>query len=322
MLASRERILITGAAGFAGSHLVELLADSNIDAWTRSAPPAALETRAQWTRVDLLDRRAVREAVARTRPTIVYHLAGSPHVAASWQNVVEPLERNVIATHHLLDALRLNQQRCRVLISGSATIYASSSDAISEDGRIAPVSPYALSKFAQERLALRSLVEDGLEVVATRSFNHTGPRQMPAFVAPSMARQIALIERGTGEPVLRVGNLDARRDFTDVRDVVRAYVALVAKGTPGTIYNVASGTAYSIEEVLTCLLAKSSRAIRVEQDPGRMRPHDMPLLLGNVARLRATTGWAPTISFDQMLGDLLDYWRQAPVDVPVTRGRS
>lgn len=307
-----ERILVTGAAGFAGSHLVHhLAATRDVTAWARSTPPSEVAELATWQRVDLMDRAAVREAIAAVRPGLVFHCAGSPHVAASWQDSATPLASNVIGTHHLLDALHAEGVRARVLITGSATVYAPSDTPIGEDDRVNPVSPYALSKFAQERLGLRAVDEDGLEVIITRSFNHTGPRQTAAFVAPSMARQIALIERGALDPVIRVGNLDARRDLTDVRDVVRAYDLLARAGAPGRVYNVASGSARSMREILDGLLARASRPITVEVDPARLRPHDTPVLVGDSRRLREATGWRPDISFDRMLDDLLDWWRGA-----------
>jgi len=303
------RVLVTGASGFAGSHLVERLAGSaDVHAWTHSSAPPNLRGQAIWRQVELMDRAQVRAAIADARPSAVYHCAGSPHVAASWQDTATPLAHNVIGTHHLLDALRRNGQPCRVLITGSAAVYAASPSPIGEDHPVAPVSPYALSKFAQERLGLRSIEEDGVEVVTTRSFNHTGARQTPAFAAPSMARQIAIIERGA-EPQLSVGNLEAVRDFTDVRDVVDAYVALMEEGASGDVYNVASGHGRSMREILEALLARASVKIRVHTDAARMRPHDIPTSIGNASKLQRTTGWRPRISFEQMLDDLLDYWR-------------
>ncbi len=256
-----------------------------------------------------MDRLAVHDAIAELQPTLVYHCAGSPHVAASWLDTATPLAHNVIGTHHLLDAIRRTGRECRVLIPGSATVYAPASFPIDELHPVAPASPYALSKFAQEQLGLRALAEDGIAVIATRSFNHTGARQSPDFVAPSIARQIALIEQGTLAGVLKVGNLDAKRDFTDVRDVVEAYVALMQHGLSETIYNVASGVAWSMREILDALIARATVSIRVDTDPERIRPHDTPLLIGNASRLRATTGWTPKITFDQMIDDLLEYWR-------------
>jgi GDP-4-dehydro-6-deoxy-D-mannose reductase len=302
-------VLVTGAGGFAGSHLVEYLLASPKQ--HRGEGGSASHRVVAWTRqtIDLLDRAGVRAAIAELRPTQVYHCAGVPHVAESWRDTAQPLEGNVLATEHLLDAVRRAEIRCRVLIPGSAAVYAASSEPISEADAIAPTSPYAISKLAQEQLALRAIQEDALDVVVTRSFNHTGPRQTPAFVAPSMARQIALIERGQLEPVIRVGNLEARRDLTDVRDVVRAYVALMQSGATGVVYNVASGIARSIHSVLDALVSRSRVPVRIEVDPQRLRPSDVPVMVGNCSRLMAATGWQPAISFDQTLDDLLNYWR-------------
>jgi GDP-4-dehydro-6-deoxy-D-mannose reductase len=303
-------VLVTGASGFAGSHLVEHLAlEHDLVAWTRSAPPTVVASLGRWQTVDLLDRNRVRAAIADLRPSAIYHCAGMPHVAQSWHDTTLALEGNVLATEHLLDAVRRAGLSCRVLITGSAAIYAPSAEPITESHPIAPASPYALSKLAQEQLALRAVQEDGIDVVIARAFNHTGPRQTPAFVAPSIARQVAMIERGRLEPVIRVGNLDARRDLADVRDVIRAYVAIMRSGTRGTIYNVASGVARSIRSILDALVARARVPVRIETDPDRMRANDIPVLVGDFSRLAHATAWRPTVTFDQMLDDLLGYWR-------------
>ncbi len=303
-------VLITGASGFAGGHLVERLAGSGrIVGWTRSAPGAELAGLAEWQVVDLLDRDRVRHSIASLRPATVFHLAGAPQVAESWRDTTKPLAGNVLASAHLLDAIRRADLRCRVLVTGSAVVYAPSDAPIAEDAPLAPANPYALSKLAQEQLAMRAYADDGLDVVTVRAFNHTGPRQSPAFVAPSMARQIALIERGLADPVIRVGNLDARRDFTDVRDVVRAYVAVMEHGTPGEIYNVGSGTGRSIQSLLDALLSRSRVEVRIETDPGRLRPAETSALVADTSRIRERTGWQPQLSFDSMLDRLLEYWR-------------
>jgi GDP-4-dehydro-6-deoxy-D-mannose reductase len=306
-------VIVTGAGGFAGGHLIEHLAASGARpvGWSRTELPAALQAQAVWEQVNLLDHDHVRAAILRLRPSIVYHCAGAPHVARSWQDTAAPLANNALTTHILLDAIRRAGIACRVFLPGSAHLYAPSLAALRETDPVAPSSPYALSKLAQEQLGLRAGVEDGIDVILTRSFNHTGARQRPSFAAPGMARQIAMMERGELEPVIRVGNLDAKRDLTDVRDTIRAYVALVAEGTPGTIYNVASGVARSMREVLDGLIARSRVQVTVETDPALLRPNDIPVLTGDASRLRAATGWKPEISFDRMLDDLLAYWRTA-----------
>ena len=303
-------VLVTGASGFAGSHLVEHLASScDLVSWTRSEAPTEIARLGRWQTVDLLDRDRVRGAIADLRPAQIYHCAGVPHVAESWRDTSRPLAGNVLATQHLLDAVYRARVRCRILVPGSALVYATSDQPITESDPVAPANPYAVSKLAQEQLALRAMQEDGLDVVVTRSFNHTGPRQTPAFAAPSMAQQIALIERGRLEPVLKVGNLEARRDLTDVRDVVRAYVSLMQKGTSGVVYNVASGVARSIRSVLEALVSRARVPVRIEVDPTRMRPNDVPVIVGDCSRLAAATGWQPAVTFNQMLDDLLGYWR-------------
>jgi GDP-4-dehydro-6-deoxy-D-mannose reductase len=266
-----------------------------------------------WSRkdFDLLDRDAVRARIRELMPSIVYHCAGAPHVAPSWANTMRPLANNVLATHYVLDALRRTGGTCRVLIPGSAYVYRSSDAPLAENAEVAPANPYALSKLAQEQLGLRSVAEDGVDVIVTRSFNHTGPRQAPSFAASAFARQLARIEAGLEAPVMHVGNLDARRDMTDVRDTVRAYELLIERGRPGVPYNVCSGVAYAIGELLESLKSRVRVPVRVEVDRSRLRPNDTPLLVGDPSRLRAETGWTPEIPFEKTLDDLMDYWREA-----------
>ena len=304
-------LLVTGAAGFAGSHVVEALGGrQDVVGWTHHAPPPQeIAKLAAWERVDLLHPSEVRAAIARLKPSAVIHCAGAPNVAHSWRDTVTPLSANVLATHHLFDALWRAGTPCRVVVPGSATVYATSSTPLTEGSPVAPSNPYAVSKLAQEQLAFRAAREDGVEVIVTRSFNHTGPRQSAAFAAPNMARQIAMIEAGVVEPVIKTGNLDAQRDFTDVRDMARAYLALLSHGAPSTLYNIASGTARVMRSVLDALVARARVKVRVETDPGLMRPSDTPIVLGDATRLREATGWRPEIPFDRTLDDLLNYWR-------------
>ena len=291
-------VLVTGARGFAGSHLVEHLKKSGIPVtgWTRQD-------------VDLLDAKAVSRAIADLKPRAVYHCAGVSHVGQSFTNIGDTFAANVLGTHHLLDALRNAGVEARILITGSSLVYRQSDRALNEDDPIGPATPYAMSKLAQEMLGQRGIKEDGQQVLFSRSFNHTGPRQDSSFSAPSFARQIALIERGRCAPEIVVGNLDAARDLHDVRDTVRAYAAMVERGAPGRIYNVCAGQTYRIRDVLDRLLALSRTLVTVRVDPGRYRPADNPILLGDRSRIERELGWKPEISLNQTLSDLLDYWR-------------
>lgn len=293
-------VLVTGAGGFAGSHLVDLLSASGvaITGWSRQS-------------VDLLDGDAVRHGIAELRPDTVYHCGGAAHVGQSWTDARETLAVNVLGTHHLLEALRASGLRARLLIPGSSLVYRQSDRALTEDDPIGPASPYALSKLAQEMLGRRGLDEDGQQVFLTRSFNHTGPRQDPSYAAPGFARQIAMIEAGRIRPTIDVGNLEASRDLTDVRDTVRAYRDIVERGRPGAVYNVCSGRAHSIREILDRLIAISRVKVDVRVDPNRYRPNDTPMLLGDPGRLERETAWQPAIPLDQTLSDLLDYWRKS-----------
>lgn len=303
-------VLVTGAAGFAGSHLLEHLAGSgDLVGWSRSDPAPALAPLARWQRMDILDGERVYDALRVLRPRAIFHCAGLAHVAESWTDTAAPLAVNVLGTHRILDAVDRLGYTCRILVTGSSQVYAPSSEPITEDAAIAPSSPYALSKLAQEQLALRAGTAR-MEVIVTRPFNHTGPRQKPTFLAPSVAWQIALIERGAINPVIKVGNLEPSRDVMDVRDTVRAYAALMQSGTPGCVYNVASGVARPVRTIVEALVARARVPIRIEHDPSRVRPSDVPVLVGNATRLMHATGWRPEISFERMIDDLLDFWRR------------
>ncbi len=302
--------LVTGATGFAGSHLLEHLLEheNEVAAWSNPSGKAApgRDPRVRWAAVDLLDREAVRTEVHRLGPAAIYHCAGFADVAAAWQQPARALRVNALGTSHVLDAVRDAALDCPVLVVGSALVYKGSHEPIHEDCPIEPSSPYGVSKLAQEMLAREALLA---RVLVARPFNHAGPRQSDAYVTSSFARQIAEIESGRREPVLRVGNLEARRDITDVRDTVRAYRAIVARGQPRRPYNVCSGHAYLVRDLLATLVALARVPIRVETDPGRMRPSDNPVVAGDNSRIRAEVGWAPTISIERTLSDSLAYWR-------------
>ena len=264
-----------------------------------------------WRAVDLTDREAVRAAIAETRPAEVYHLAGAANQGASWERTDESLRANALGTHHLLDALRREQVEARVLVIGSAAVYRPSQEQepFGEESPIGPTSPYGVSKLAQEMTAIQSFTLHGQHVCVARSFNHIGPRQSADYVASSFARQIAMIEAGRLPPVILVGNLEPRRDLMDVRDTVRAYHALMHRGEPGRVYNVCSGEAHAIRELLDGLLAHGSTPVEVRVDPARLRPVDQPLVLGRLDRITRETGWRPEITWTHTLADLLHDWR-------------
>jgi GDP-4-dehydro-6-deoxy-D-mannose reductase len=239
---------------------------------------------------------------------VVYHLAGAAHVGRAWSSAEETLAVNVRGTNHLLDALRFSSPQARVLIPSSAMVYGPSKDPLAEDDPLVPSGPYGLSKLAQELLATRA-VADRVDVRIARAFNHVGPRQDPFFAASGFARRIADIEAGAWAPEISVGNLDAQRDLTDVRDTVQAYRLIVERGRPGRAYNVCSGRAVIIGDLLDMLLRRSRVPIQVRIDPARLRPTDTPVLLGNPGRIGSELGWAPRIPLDRTLDDLLAYWR-------------
>jgi len=303
-------VLVTGAAGFAGSHLIDLLARSGatVTAWHRpGGSPPRQGADARWDAVDLLDQAQVQAGVDRARPAAVYHCAGAAHVGRAWDSTASTFETNVRGTHHVLRALERSGSQARVLVPSSAMVYAPSDGAMAEDHPLLPSSPYGLSKLAQEMLGVRST--DRLAVTIARPFNHFGPRQDPNFVASGFARRIAEIEMGRSAPEIAVGNLEARRDLTDVRDTVRAYQLILERGRPARPYNVCSGQAIAIRDLLDRLIARARVPVAVKVDPSRYRPNDTPLVLGDPARLRDELGWSAQIPIDRTLDDLLEYWR-------------
>lgn len=303
-------VLVTGAAGFAGSHLLDLLARDGVEAvaWHRpgGAPPRDVAG-VRWRPVDLTDRAAVKAALEEAQPSAVYNCAGAAHVGRSWEHVEATFAINVRGTHNLIEGLRDLQSDARVLIPGSAMVYAASDDPLTEDHRLAPSSPYAVSKLAQEMTGRGN--GDHPPVMIARAFNHFGPRQDPWFVASGFARRIADIEAGRWEPVLSVGNLEARRDLTDVRDTVRAYRLIAERGISGRAYNVCSGHAIAIRDLLDVMMSRARVPIAVKADAARYRPNDVPIVLGDFSRIREELGWAPEISLEQTVDDLLAYWR-------------
>jgi GDP-4-dehydro-6-deoxy-D-mannose reductase len=301
--------LVTGATGFAGSHLLDRLAGQELVCWHRPGghPPGRARP-VDWQAVEIVDQNAVARAIARSRPARIYHLAGAPSVGSSWKNATPCLQANALGTHHLLEAVRRTGLSCRILVVSSAQVYQPGNRALNESAALIPSNPYGLSKLAADALALRAFEDDGLDVVLARPFNHAGPRQSAAYAIAGFARQIARIEAGLEPAVIKVGELGTRRDFTDVRDVVRAYELLMDRAPAGRPYNICTGRAERIGDVLDALVRMASVAVRIERDPARLRPNDVPIFLGDATRIRAELGWAPAIGLEQTLKDTLGWW--------------
>lgn len=304
--------LVTGAAGFAGSHLVEHLSHEGIEviAWHkpgRHTPSSSNGHVVGSEAVDLLDRSAVRDALERARPGTVYHCAGAAHVGKSWDNTESTFAVNVRGTHNLVEGLRDLKINARMLVPSSAMVYAASESAISEEHEIAPSSPYALSKLAQELVGSGN--PGGPDVFIARAFNHFGPRQDPLFVASGFARRIADIEAGRWAPEIAVGNLESKRDLMDVRDTVRAYRLIIERGVPGRPYNVCTGRILAIHDLLHMMLARARVPITVKTDPARYRPNDQPVVLGDPRRIQDELGWRAEIPVERTIDDVLAFWR-------------
>lgn len=301
-------MFVTGLTGFVGRHLRAQLEAEGAKVLGTCFPEHAEEAGCVFY-LDLRSEAEVRSAVRDARPDRIVHLAALSNVGHSWERRTETLETNLMGTYHLLEAVRSGAPGARVLLVSSSDVYGVHGlrDArLREDHPTQAVSPYAYTKICAELLAGFYARVETLNVVVARPFPHTGPGQSPDFVCSDWASQIARIERGAAEPVIRVGNVDVERDFLDVRDVVRAYLALLDKGRAGEVYNIASGHAVSLRWILDSLLAMSGEPIRVEADAARFRKVDIPTLTGDNEKIRAETGWEPRIPLGRTLRDLLE----------------
>jgi GDP-4-dehydro-6-deoxy-D-mannose reductase len=311
------RALITGAGGFAGSHLVSLLERETDWELLGTVYPHPVEQAHPRPRVwvqnaDLRDPGQVAELVTGFQPDYILHLAAQSFVPTSFGDAWDTLENNIRSQLNLLDAARALSSPPRVVVIGSNEEYGKPEPGdlpFTEESPLRPANPYAVSKVTQDLMGLQYHEAYGLDVVRLRPFNHTGPGQSARFVVPAFASQIASIERGKQEPVLRVGNLAASRDFTDVRDMVRAYHLAAVEGQSGEVYNLASGTPRSIQSVLDQLLSLAKVDVKVEVDPDRFRPLDVPIAYGSAEKFSRLTGWTAEIPFGETLRDVLDYWR-------------
>lgn len=312
------RALITGAGGFVGGHLsAYLLAHTDWElmgtVYPHPVEAQPQEPRLRLQHADLRDPQIVQALVAEVQPDYVFHLAAQSFVPTSFADPWDTLENNIRAQLNLLEAVRQSGREVRLLVIGSNEEYgAPQPDELpqTEGSALRPHNPYAVSKIAQDFLGFQYHLAYGLPVVRVRPFNHTGPGQSPRFVIPAFASQIARIEMGLQEPVVKVGNLEAARDFTDVRDIVRAYHLAVTRGRVGEVYNLASGQPRSVRGLLETLLSYAEVEIRVERDPARYRPVDVPVVYGSADKFHRLTGWKAEIPFEQTLRDVLEYWRE------------
>jgi GDP-4-dehydro-6-deoxy-D-mannose reductase len=361
------RVLITGITGFAGSHLAEyLLAEhpdvavygtyrwrsrmENLEELARRGVLDVIEGRYSTgadirdegkrrgrvllLHTELTDAGAVEKLVSAVQPQRIFHLAAQSFVQSSFDEPAATININVSSQLNLLEAMRRHEGDTRMHIAGSSEEYGlvlPDEVPMKETNPLRPLSPYAVSKVAQDKLAWQYFKSYGMHLVVTRGFNHTGPRRGLIFVTSTFARQLAEIEAGMREPVLYVGDLTPKRDWTDVRDMVRAYWLALEKGEPGETYNLGSGRTWSIREMLDILLSHSTAKPRIQEDPARLRPSDVPILWADVSKFQRATGWKPLIPFERTLADLLAYWRarvssgkllplgQMPAEVPVGR---
>jgi len=315
------RVLITGITGFAGSHLADYILQSHpgvevhgLVRWrSRLENILHLKDKIKLHEADLKDGVSLKKCLEEVKPDRIFHLAAQSFVPTSWRCPSETFTINAVGQINLFEAVLSLKLSPKIQVAGSSEEYGLALPEempMKETNLLRPLSPYAVSKVAQDLLAYQYFKSYGLKTVRTRGFNHTGPRRGEVFICSSFAKQIAEIEKKKRKPVIYAGNLEAKRDFTDVRDIVRAYWLSLEKGKEGEVYNIGSGKAYSMKEVLDILLSLASINIKIDIDPARLRPSDVPILVSDCTKFTQLTGWKPIIPFKQSLQDLLDYWRE------------
>lgn len=314
------KILITGVSGFVGSHLAEhLLTQGKHEIfgsikWRSDRKNILhIQDKLKLCECDIRDAFAMNTLISDIKPDWIFHLAAQSYVPFSWRAPQETLTTNIIGEVNLFEAVRQAGIDPLIHIAGSSEEYGmvySEEIPIKESNPLRPLSPYGVSKVAQDLLGFQYFKSYGLKIVRTRAFNHTGPRRGVVFATSNFAKQIIEIKEGRRKPVMYVGNLEAVRDFLDVRDVARAYALALEKGTPGEVYVIASGKGTKIKEMLEKLIAIAQIEVEIRKDPERLRPSDVELLIGSSEKFQKATGWKPEIPFDKTLKDLLDFWQQ------------
>ncbi|MCL4359738.1 GDP-mannose 4,6-dehydratase [Patescibacteria group bacterium] len=314
-----KRALITGIAGFVGSHLAELLLSQGYEVHGLCRPRSKLDhidkiiNKLHLEDADLLDSHSLYTTLSRIKPNYIFHLAAQSFVPTSWVSPSVTLEVNIVGAANVFEAVRQANIDPVIQIACSSEEYGlvlSDELPIRETNPLRPLSPYAVSKLAMDYLGYQYFQSYKVKIVRTRGFNHTGPRRGETFAESNFAKQIAMIEKGKQEPVIRVGNLEAKRDYTDVRDMVKAYVAAVTECDCGDVYNICTGNAIRIGDMLNLLLSYSKVKVKIQEDPMRMRPSDVPVLIGDNTKFTQKTGWKAGIPFEKTMEDLLNYWRE------------
>jgi len=316
---ANKTVLITGIGGFVGSHLAELLLSKGYEVHgfmrqrSKTDHIESIISKLHLTDADLLDSHSLYTTISKMKPDYIFHLAAQSFVPTSWVSPSVTLEVNIVGSANIFEAVRQAGLDPVIQIACSSEEYGLVHEdelPIKETNPLRPLSPYAVSKVAMDYLGYQYFESYKMRIVRTRGFNHTGPRRGDTFAESNFAKQIAMIEKGKQEPVIRVGNLDAKRDYTDVRDMVKAYVMAVEKCDAGDVYNICTGQAIRIGDMLDMLLSYSKTKVEIKQDPSRMRPSDVPVLIGDNSKFVNKTGWKPTIGFEKTMEDLLNYWRQ------------
>ena len=313
-----SRILITGITGFIGSWLAEYLLNEHdvygIARWrSKTENIDHIIDKLHIVNADIRDGYSIQSVLQEVKPEYIFHLAAQSFVKESWNSPLETLGTNVLGTANILEAIIQVTSNATLVIAGSSEEYGMvypSEIPIKETNPLRPMSPYGVSKVAVDKLGCLYFMSYGMKIIVVRPFNTSGPRRGEVFATSNFAKQIAEIEAGKKEPVIYVGNLEAQRDWSDVRDMVRAYWLVATKCKPGEVYNICRGKAWKISKMLDILLSFSSVPITVEQDPNRLRPSDVPILLGSAEKFKTITDWKSEIPFSRTLCDLLNYWRE------------
>ncbi len=314
-----QRALITGITGFAGSHLAQLLLSRGYEVWGTARPRSKtdhienIRPKIHLEDADLVDSHSLYTIVNKIKPEYIFHLAAQSFVPTSWASPAATLQVNIIGSANLFEAVRQAGLNSVIQIACSSEEYGlvhSDELPITENNPLRPQSPYAVSKVAMDYLGYQYYCSYKMNIIRTRGFNHTGPRRGETFATSNFAKQIALIEKKKQEPVIYVGNIDASRDWTDVRDMVSGYLLAVQKGKPGEVYNICTGKGVVIKDMLQILLNLSEIKVEIKPDANRMRPSDVPVLVGDNSKFVKQTGWKPKIPFEQTMADLLNYWRE------------